>query len=115
MSAKFPMKLVIDDVTCPFLFARLSAVESPRARAALLRTLAEAACRGTVVEPRAARGDDALDRPAPVGSDKVTEHGRNTGPAGAVDVAAHVRGPDPLPTDNGHDTSAIADQFSAFY
>ncbi|PRE01317.1 hypothetical protein C6P91_24130 [Burkholderia multivorans] len=109
------MKVVIDDVTCPLLFARLSAVESPRARAALLRTLAEAACRGTVVEPPAAREADALDHPAAVGSDNVTQHGRNTGPTGAVDVAARVRGSEPLPTDNGHDTSAIADQFSAFY
>ncbi|MBN3785685.1 hypothetical protein [Burkholderia sp. Ac-20353] len=43
------MKLVIDDVTSPLLFARLSAISSPRDRAAVLRLLAEAACRGDTV------------------------------------------------------------------
>jgi hypothetical protein len=42
---KFPMKLVIDAVTTPLLHAKLSEARSPRERAALLRSIAEAALR----------------------------------------------------------------------
>ena len=47
MSEKFDMKVVIDEVTTPLLHARLSSARSYRERAALLRSLAESALRGT--------------------------------------------------------------------
>ena len=43
---KFDMKVVIDPVTTPLLHARLGQASSYRERAALLRSLAEAALRG---------------------------------------------------------------------
>src|ERR1700754_137622 len=46
MSDKFDMKLVIEAVNTPLLHARLSQSTSYRERAALLRSLAEAALRG---------------------------------------------------------------------
>lgn len=46
MSDKFDMKVVIDPVTTPLLHARLGQAASYRERAALLRSLAEAALRG---------------------------------------------------------------------
>ncbi|CAN7794656.1 hypothetical protein SB861_29240 [Paraburkholderia sp. SIMBA_049] len=46
MSNKFDMKVVIDPVTTPLLHARLGQAASYRERAALLRSLAEAALRG---------------------------------------------------------------------
>jgi hypothetical protein len=46
MSNKFDMKVVIDPVTTPLLHARLGLAASYRERAALLRSLAEAALRG---------------------------------------------------------------------
>jgi CO/xanthine dehydrogenase Mo-binding subunit len=45
MSGKFDMKLVIDSVTTPLLYAMLSAEDSPRRRAAMLRSMAEEALR----------------------------------------------------------------------
>jgi hypothetical protein len=48
MNGKFDMKLVIDAVTTPLLHARLSEASSFRERAALLRSLAEAAMRESV-------------------------------------------------------------------
>ncbi|MDQ7979974.1 hypothetical protein QYH69_22285 [Paraburkholderia sp. SARCC-3016] len=49
MSEKFDLKLVIDAVTTPLLHARLCQSTSYRERAALLRSLAEAALRGSHV------------------------------------------------------------------
>jgi hypothetical protein len=46
MSEKFDMKVVIDPVTTPLLHTRLGQASSYRERAALLRSLAEAALRG---------------------------------------------------------------------
>ncbi|MEX3969867.1 hypothetical protein [Paraburkholderia caribensis] len=46
MSDKFDMKLVIDAVSTPLLYEKLSQAGSARVRAALLRSLAEAALRG---------------------------------------------------------------------
>ncbi|HDR9060608.1 TPA: hypothetical protein QDB03_002215 [Burkholderia vietnamiensis] len=61
MSEKFAMKVVIDDVTCPLLHARLSLITAPRERAALLRAIAEAALRG---EASGATKGRTLDVPA---------------------------------------------------
>ncbi|MDQ7980352.1 hypothetical protein QYH69_24240 [Paraburkholderia sp. SARCC-3016] len=48
---KFPMKLVIDPVTTPLLHAKLAEARTPRERASLLRSIAEAALRLQFPEP----------------------------------------------------------------
>ncbi len=55
MNNKFDMKLVIDAVTTPLLHEKLSQAGSARVRAALLRSLAEAALRGNTVTSEAER------------------------------------------------------------
>ncbi|MGF6851148.1 hypothetical protein [Paraburkholderia sp. CI3] len=115
MNEKFRMKLVIDEVTTPALYARLSAAGSARQRATILRLLAESALRGAAMpelQPMAMpgfSGEPAASLPSstppPTGSSievsqpvsQRTEHPGNEGVSGAA-----------------HDVEGIADQFAAF-
>ncbi|BCF95152.1 hypothetical protein [Paraburkholderia largidicola] len=64
MNDKFDMKLVIDAVTTPLLYEKLSQAGSARVRAALLRSLAEAALRGAAVVATAQQADAGTIYPA---------------------------------------------------
>lgn len=116
MSEKFKMKLVIDEVTTPLLYARLSAVDSARKRATILRQLAESALQGAGTtdshtmstfdlphEPVQHASSHPLTGPleSPAGVRELVspagEHPTNEAAAGAT-----------------HDVDLIADQFAAF-
>jgi hypothetical protein len=123
MSDKFDMKLVIDPVTTPLLHARLSQSTSYRERAALLRSLAEAALRGRYVTTEsehqfevrhietAAAPERNLIQPPVYGQ-----------PAPGTRVAmgsnfdeAQIRSVNENNGPESHDADQIADAFSAFF
>ncbi|MEX3935739.1 hypothetical protein AB4Y32_28725 [Paraburkholderia phymatum] len=123
MSEKFDMKLVIDAVTTPLLHARLSQSTSYRERAALLRSLAEAALRGNNVTSESER------QVAVRHVDGVATPERNfiqspfsgqPSPATRVATESSVEKVQILSVNeqNGpesHDTDQIADAFDAFF
>lgn len=121
MNDKFDMKLVIDPVTTPLLHARLAAAASPRERAALLRSLAEAALRAThapasqghlpstrAVDPLPASVREtpspAVDQPAKTLRVPVT-------PLGPI---VELRSTNETNGSEAHDVAQIADEFGAF-
>jgi hypothetical protein len=117
MNEKFRMKLVIDEVTTPALYARLSAASSARQRATILRLLAESALQGAgagVSDSRPVAMPEASDTPpsrlpsstpAPIESlSDVTQ------PVG-YRAEQPVNGPT---AEESHDVQDIADQFAAF-
>ncbi|APA90421.1 hypothetical protein BJG93_33060 (plasmid) [Paraburkholderia sprentiae WSM5005] len=120
MSEKFDMKLVIDAVTTPLLHARLSRTSSYRERAALLRSLAEAALRG-----QGLAGMEAA--PSFAGAVTVTTEARpaaarlrqpekapNVVPEATVDTQqSQVQSNDGGPV-RSYDINEIADAFSSF-
>lgn len=121
MSDKFDMKLVIDPVTTPLLHARLSQAGSARVRAALLRSLAEAALRGNdgsaSVTPVKARDVDLS-----AGSRSVTTTTMRSQPALAIRVEQEP--PTAVPgtlsiNENGdsagHDVDQLADAFGSYF
>ncbi|MGU7775644.1 hypothetical protein ACV229_36515 [Burkholderia sp. MR1-5-21] len=117
MSEKFAMKLVIDDVTSPLLFARLSAISSPRDRAALLRSLAEAACRGdTVGAALQSRSVPALEPPSleELDSQEMTSTARQRQSDAPLAPTFHLPTADMPPADSDL-ASRVADGFAAFF
>ncbi|MEX3815833.1 hypothetical protein AB3X96_37300 [Paraburkholderia sp. BR13439] len=123
MSEKFDMKLVIDAVTTPLLHARLRQASSYRERAALLRSLAEAALRENCVTldferqvavravypaaviARNVIAPEAVDQRAAatrVATEAVIEE----------DELRSINGTD---EPGGHDVDQIADAFGAFF
>jgi hypothetical protein len=113
MSEKFDMKVVIDDVTTPLLHARLSTARSYRERAALLRSLAESALRGTPAAQPAHREPDTASHPEP-----AVQHftGATKGRIEAVaPQPPPLHSPEPFASDSdGHDVAALAEQFAGF-
>lgn len=123
MNDKFDMKLVIDAVTTPLLYEKLSQAGSARVRAALLRSLAEAALRGITVTSEAER------QVAVHHVDGVAAPERNfiqspvsgqPSPPTRVATESSVEGFRILSVNeqNGpesHDTNQIADAFDAFF
>jgi hypothetical protein len=111
---KFPMKLVIDAVSTPLLYAKLSKARSPRERAALLRSIAEAALRlqqgGVPMSPALPHGD------AP--GEPGTQPARRTERA-AADPDSHVApgvtaASNESESDASFNSADIADQLAAF-
>lgn len=122
MSEKFDMKLVIDAVTTPLLHEKLCQASSFRERAALLRSLAEAALRGSHVsaEPvrQVATRDDDLPAPErhavqpaavsqPMPPVRVKEE-----PTSEVD---ELRPGNENAVSSAHDVDQIADAFGSFF
>jgi len=122
MSDKFDMKLVIDPVTTPLLHARLSQAGSARVRAALLRSLAEAALRGSVVAPAPAHQIDARDI-EPAGRERSNVQptvGGQPAPAIRVDQKSATDATQSLLVNeeteaSAHDVDQIADAFGSFF
>jgi hypothetical protein len=112
MSEKFDMKLVIDPVTTPLLHARLTAAGTARERAALLRSLAEAALRGT---------GQSVTYPASAAPEQFTSVASPTGiyaePARSVQgarPAVVIEAANDEEIGKSHDVELIADEFAAF-
>ncbi|MCC8397271.1 hypothetical protein LJ656_32370 [Paraburkholderia sp. MMS20-SJTR3] len=114
MSDKLQMKVVIDEVTTPLLYARLSAARSPRERAALLRSIAEAGLRDAVngESSRATRasadglvvaGRQSESQPAPFREVQSRPH----------ELPLEVTSVDSF--DHAHDTDALANEFASFF
>jgi hypothetical protein len=109
MSDKFDMKLVIDAVTTPLLHARLCAASSPRQRAALLRTLAEAALRGTPVQPMERPAYASLQAPeVPATVALPSRHGVELDAPSVIDTSNEGA------VEHAHDASRLADEFAAY-
>jgi hypothetical protein len=118
MSKKFKMKLVIDEVTTPLLYARLSAVDSARKRATILRLLAESALHGAGApdthmmsthelshEPRLHAGSHPL-------SDLIAAP---TAVRERNGVAGEQPANEAVADGVAHDVDLIADEFAAFF
>ncbi|MBU6486228.1 MAG: hypothetical protein KGQ57_00195 [Burkholderiales bacterium] len=116
MNDKFDMKLVIDPVTTPLLHARLRAAGSYRERAALLRSLAEAALRGAV-QPAAPLNTASVMQPS-VQSVPIETESRPMQAAVTPQVQREVTSA--LETTNegaadSHDVSQIADELAGYF
>ncbi|REE07163.1 hypothetical protein B0G71_7644 [Paraburkholderia sp. BL27I4N3] len=121
MNGKFDMKLVIDAVTTPLLHARLSEASSYRERAAILRSLAEAALR----ESAASMGKSTY-RVAPSaavpswdGTPAEPQRQRDTRPSVATGTALSSEPVPPfVPNESGeaqaYDVQGIGEAFGAF-
>ena len=121
MSDKFDMKLVIDAVTTPLLHARLSQANSYRERAALLRSLAEAALRGSSVASRQEYQVTTRDLPVSPRESNVVHPALRDSPAPAIRVEVvpaevselrFANENDPAPS---HDVDQLADAFGGFF
>jgi hypothetical protein len=121
MSDKFDMKLVIDAVTTPLLHARLSQANSYRQRAALLRSLAEAALRGSPGACGPEQQMTARDVAAPPRESTVGQPTPGNLPAPTISVELapaeecelrHANGAKLSPS---HDVDQIADAFGGFF
>ncbi|TCG00966.1 hypothetical protein BZM26_09350 [Paraburkholderia strydomiana] len=114
MSDKLQMKVVIDEVTTPLLYARLSAASSPRERAALLRSIAEAGLRNAVnaESSRAAR----VSAGAPVvGGPQSESHPVALGERQSRTEESPLNVASTDSFDHAHDTGALADEFASFF
>jgi hypothetical protein len=109
---KFPMKLVIDAATTPLLHAKLSEARSPRERASLLRSIAEAALRIPLVEAStyAPRAQNVATTP-PV-TDASLSSGLPEQPVARADAHTIVSSDG---AGGAFDSEDIADQLSAFF
>jgi hypothetical protein len=122
MSEKFDMKLVIDAVTTPLLHARLSQSTSYRERAALLRSLAEAALRGRHVtsEPERQIAARHAETSATAGRNYQPPAAAQPSPATRDVIESNVE-EDRIHSINeddrpgSHDADQIADAFGAFF
>lgn len=119
MSDKFDMKLVIDAVTTPLLHARLSQAGSARVRAALLRSLAEAALRGS---DESASVPQVRDVDLNAGSHSATKATMRSQPALAIRVEQEPASAAPEThsvNENGdpsaHDVDQLADAFGSYF
>jgi Tfp pilus assembly protein PilX len=121
MNGKFDMKLVIDAVTTPLLHARLSEASSYRERAAILRSLAEAALResagsiGKATYPAASSAAVSSRDGIPA----EPQRQRDTRPSVETDTALSSDSVPPLvPDESGeaqaYDVQGIAEAFGAF-
>ena len=112
MSGKFAMKLVIDAVTSPLLYARLSAIVSPRERAAFLRSLAEAACRGeTSLLPNAGTAPHRM----PLTTATTTDAGSDNHAVVQTATQLFASAPAPDIVVDGHDAASIAEEFAGYF
>ena len=122
MIEKFDMKLVIDAVTTPLLHERLGKAASYRERAALLRSLAEAALRGDHATPIAKAAVDAHAAPTdemlmphiaaiPNSQRSDADAEVQTAPIGYT-VALNANDAQAC---EGHDVEQIADAFGSFF
>lgn len=125
MSDKFDMKLVIDAVTTPLLYATLSQAGSARVRAALLRSLAETALRGVGAVPPSVQQasphhaalptsdpGDPSDTPSAMRSETALPGGIGDLPAlGTVATMLGNGDGDPV----AHDVEQIADAFGSYF
>jgi hypothetical protein len=114
MSEKFPMKLVIDEVTTPFLYARLCAAGSPRERAALLRSIAESGLRG------AANGESSPPARGSAGVHFASERQPESHPDPVGERQLTTEAPPFKLVSNddlgqGHDTYLLTDEFASFF
>jgi hypothetical protein len=123
MSDKFDMKLVIDAVTTPLLHARLSQTSSFRDRAALLRSLAEAALRGDAgtfnrVEESSPLHVEPVDRAALPGR-RPRQLLEPLAPPptsrGEIVDSTSTRLIVDDPSGAGHDAEQLANEFQAFF
>ncbi|TDN59070.1 hypothetical protein [Paraburkholderia sp. BL10I2N1] len=106
------MKLVIDELTNPLLYARLSAESSPRERAALFRLIAESALRGEAVGVSSTVSSGPASRAIESGAGALPE-------SRAEQVAAPAKATaEPEfrteSNDDRHDLNLVADEFEAF-
>ncbi|WP_143026498.1 hypothetical protein [Paraburkholderia fungorum] len=116
------MKLVIDAVTTPLLHERLGRAASYRERAALLRSLAEAALRGDQAKPIAISSVEAHAAPP---EEMLTPH--NTTFANSQRSNANAEflvaptgytvalNANEAQACEGHDVEQIADAFGSFF
>ncbi|MGF6812755.1 hypothetical protein OKW30_007972 [Paraburkholderia sp. Clong3] len=116
MNEKFRMKLVIDEVTTPALYARLSAASSARQRATILRLLAESALQGAgVSDSRPVAMPEASDTPGsrlpsastPAPTESLSDVKQPVGYRAEQPVNGAT-------AEESHDVEDIADQFAAF-
>lgn len=109
---KFPMKLVIDEVTTPLLHAKLGEARSQRERASLLRTIAEAALRLqlTASSTSAPYAQDVAATPGVTD----TSPGRVLPEQPAALADAHVTASNEEAR-GSFDSAGIADQLSSFF
>jgi hypothetical protein len=122
MSEKFDMKLVIDAVTTPLLHERLGKAASYRERAALLRSLAEAALRGDQATPIAKAAVEAHAAPT---DEMLTPHNNAFANSQLSDVNAEILvapigytvalNANEAQACEGHDVEQIADAFGSFF
>jgi hypothetical protein len=126
MSDKFDMKLVIDAVTTPLLHARLCQANSYRQRAALLRSLAEAALRGSPGACGPEQQMTARDLAAPPRESTVCQPtpGDSHAPTISVELAptevasaeaGGLRYANDVDLSPSHDVDQIADAFGGFF
>jgi hypothetical protein len=122
MSDKFDMKLVIDAVTTPLLYARLSQAGSARVRAALLRSLAETALRGVGAAPPPVQQVSPHDVALPTSDRSGTPSTMRSAtalPGGIGDLPAIGTVATILDNGNGdpvaHDVEQIADAFGSYF
>lgn len=122
MSDKFDMKLVIDAVTTPLLHARLSQAGSARVRAALLRSLAEAALRGVAAVPMSLQQSGGNEANQAMGNRTAAQAKARSEPALPVskeELPASQLGeivPDNEVGDHiAHDVEQIADAFGGYF
>ena len=113
MSEKFAVKVVIDEVTTPLLHARLSTARSYRKRAALLRSLAESALRGTPAAQHAYREPAAASHP-----ETAVQHFTGATETRSEPVTAPLTStlsPEPFAGGSeGHDVAALGAEFASF-
>jgi len=118
MSEKFDMKVVIDEVTTPLLHARLSTARSYRERAALLRSLAESALRGTPAAEPAYQAPAVASHPETAAQHFTGATETRTEPVTAPLTSTPLTSmpsPEPFAGGNeGHDVAALVDQFASF-
>ncbi|RKT10631.1 hypothetical protein B0G69_8064 [Paraburkholderia sp. RAU2J] len=120
MNGKFDMKLVIDAVTTPLLHARLTQASSFRERAALLRSLAEAALRaevsttlrGEILSASRVAAPDLVPVPDGERLQRPVERPPTEGRGGADQLVQTVTGDS---SGTGHDSEQLADAFQAFF
>jgi len=122
MSEKFDMKLVIDAVTTPLLYDKLSQAGSARVRAALLRSLAEAALRGHHItsEPERQSAPRHVETAATTGRNYQSPTGAPQPSLATRDVESDVEEVWIHPVNGNdrpesHDANQLADAFGAFF
>lgn len=108
MSDKFDMKLVIDAVTTPLLYEKLSQAGSARVRAALLRSLAEAALRAPAIAATPQQADAGTTaRTQPETPTRIDEP--------EVPRASNITLVNASDERSAHDVDQLADAFGSYF